>query len=237
VVFPDARSSEFGWDGTGRQSVLGAPVVAGVSARDDNHAVVHLAAYLNPGGWTCMDVAMYAAPGAAAFAITSYVAFMECPPAAAASVPPVDIEEDRPFEEQLRPAMETFLKGYAASTSDITQSTTEDSGITGLGGIVSFVELVSLVTAVVDDPSTVTRVADVRVRWRLPSGGTLMQAYRLTLRQIGGRWFVQRIEGGVEDADVAPNHGGAPTPSPVPTTANPSPSRSGTSPQPSAQTT
>src|SRR5258705_3693799 len=39
VFFPDARTSELGWDGVGRQSLLGAPVVAGVSASDDTHGV------------------------------------------------------------------------------------------------------------------------------------------------------------------------------------------------------
>src|SRR5439155_176253 len=89
LFLPSITDSQVGWDGKGAQAVRGQPVAAGVTARDDNHAVVHIAADLDPGGWTCMDVAVYAAPGGSAFAITSYAAFVACPPVTAAGVAPV----------------------------------------------------------------------------------------------------------------------------------------------------
>ncbi len=222
VFFPDATTTNFGWDGGGKQTLLGPPVVAGVTTQDDTHGVVHLAANLDPGGWACMDVAMYAAAGGTAFAITSYVAFVSCPPAAAGSVPLISVESDTAFAQEIRPLVETFFKQYAASSPEIAQSITQDSGIWGLGGMVTFADLSQIVTPVLANPSADVRSLRVQVRWRLPSGGTLLQAYRLSLQQIGGRWFVDSIEGGVEDAEVAPRVGGAPTPSPGPSTSSPS---------------
>jgi hypothetical protein len=237
VFFPDARGTDLGWDGVGRQSLLGAPVVAGVTARDDEHAVVHLAAFLVPGGWTCMDVSVFAANGATAFAITSYVAFVACPPTAVAQLadPAGSADVDRDFAEQVRPTVVSFLKAYASSAPELSQSTTEDSGITGLRAVVSFVELEQITTPVMHDPATDSRPADVSVRWQLPSGGTLLQGYRLTLRRIAGRWFIDRIEGGIEDPSVAPKQGGVPPPpTRPPTAASPTATSPTTQPSPAS---
>lgn len=216
VFFPDATRTDFGWDGTGRQSLIGAPVVAGVDALDDTHAVIHLAANLDPGGWACMDVAMYAAAGGQAFAITSYLAFVSCPVVAGGAVPLGNDQRDAAFAETIRPIVRTFLEHYAASAPEISQTITEDSGIAGLGGMVTLAELYRLDASTSLDPNADRRTANVQVRWRLPSGGTLLQAYRLSLQRIGGRWFVDAIEGGVEDAEVASQRGGSPTRSPAP---------------------
>jgi len=216
LFLPSITDSQVGWDGKGAQAVRGQPVAAGVTARDDNHAVVHIAADLDPGGWTCMDVAVYAAPGGSAFAITSYAAFVACPPVTAAGVAPDQRENDGQLAEDLRATLDTFFRAYAASAPELAQVVTQDSGIAGLGGAVSYVNTVKLFVPV-GDGADGSRTAEVRVRWQAPSGGIVLQGYRLTLHQIGGRWFVHRIEGGVETSDVAPDRGPLPTsPSPGP---------------------
>ncbi|GIJ51900.1 hypothetical protein Val02_87860 [Virgisporangium aliadipatigenens] len=229
MFFPDATDAQLGWDSKGVQRVNGQPVVAGVTAKDDSHGIVHIAAFLTPGGWTCMDVSVYSADKGKAFAITAYAAFVACPPVAGVEVPLDTREADGALASVLTPTLDTFFRAYGSSSSELAQVITEDSGIYGLHGTVSFVDMPQLFVPVVEEREDGTvREAEVRVRWRLPSGGTLLQGYRLTMRQIGGRWFVQRIEGGVDTADVAPAKGGAPQPSPQPTNSVPaSPKPSG----------
>jgi hypothetical protein len=231
LFFPSPTDSQLGWDGKGVQRVIGVPVGAGVTARDDRHAVVHVAAYLDPGGWTCMDVGVYATDGATGFAITSYAAFVACPPVAAVAVPLDTREADGQFAVAVRPTLETFFKAYGGSAPELAQVITEDSGIFGLRGVATYIDMPSLIVPVLEKGADESvRTADVRVRWRMLSGGAITQAYRLTLRQIGGRWFVQRVEGGIETGDVAPAQGGpGPQPSVRPST-EPSAGASGSAP-------
>jgi len=221
VFFPTAVNPQLGWDGKGVQKVLGQPLAAGVRARDDQNAVISIAAYLDPGGWSCLDVGVYAAPGGGAFAITSYTSYVACPPVA---VPKVSAGErpdpDAELRQELMPMLESFFKAYSASSRDLDQVVTPDSGIVGLRGAVSFGEFGQVyVPVAARGANAEERDVDVQVRWRTPSGGMLLQEYRLRVTQTGRRWFVARIEGGVMSSEVVPDKGGmpaAPSASPSP---------------------
>jgi hypothetical protein len=222
VFFPDRAETQLGWDGRGVQRVVGQPLPSGVTSRDNNHAVVHVAALIEPGGWTCMDVAVFAADGAEVFAITSYAAFVSCPAVAAVEVPAESQQNDSTVATELTPTINSFFRAYGASSPDLAQIVTPESAITGLRGTVSLVEITRLFVPVADNNAERNeRTVEARVRWQMPSGGSVVQTYRLAMRSIGGRWFVHNIDGGVESADVAPITGGVaqvPSRSPSPVT-------------------
>ncbi|GAA0903946.1 hypothetical protein GCM10009558_003130 [Virgisporangium aurantiacum] len=215
LFFPRGADTQLGWDGRGTQRVVGQPLPAGVTTRDDHRAVVHVAALLEPGGWTCMDVAVYAAAGGGALAITSYAAFVSCPAVAAAGVPNDSRQGDDAAAAGMLPRITSFLRAYGVSSTDLTQVVTPDSGITGLRGAAVFVDIIRLfVPDLSEGGGSFERTAEVVMRWRTPSGGAVTQMYRLSMRSVGGRWFVHSIDGGVESPDVAPAVGGvAPAPS------------------------
>ncbi|GIJ60061.1 conjugal transfer protein [Virgisporangium aurantiacum] len=230
VFFPQRTDNQHGWDGHGKQRVVGQPLPAGVTTRDDHRAVVHLAALVEPGGWTCMDVAVSAADGGRALAITSYAAFTACPPVAAASAPAENRPADDAAAAEMRPTIVSFFRAYGVSSPDLAQLVTPDSGITGLRGAGVFVDVTRVFVPLRGDgDASDERVAEVVMRWRTASGGAVIQTYRLALRSIGGRWFVHSIHGGVESAEIAPAVGGVAPPPSEPTA---SPTRPGGQPEP-----
>lgn len=228
AFFPgNGDSGMLGWDGKGIQRVLGQPVSAGVRASDAHHGLVNVAADLDPGGWTCMQVAVYAGGGGTSFAISSYTAFVSCPRAATPSMPAETRDSDDPLTNRLRPTVTSFLKSYAASDAGLAQLTTPESAIVGLGGEVQFGQLVKLfVPAVKHGADATRRDVTVQVQWLTTSGGRLTQEYRLAIEEIGDRWFVSRVDGGVP-AQLMPGTGqdeppadtdGTPSPSTAPST-------------------
>ncbi|GAA1668819.1 hypothetical protein GCM10009765_17850 [Fodinicola feengrottensis] len=211
--FPSTTNLQLGWDGKGVQQVIGSPIPAGVSASDDQHAVVQLTAYLSPGGWTCMQVGVFSPNRGQTLAITSYTAYVACPAAAPVTVPNVT-DEDGTLEAQLSPVLNSFFRAYGASSSDLPLTLSTGSTVTGLAGSVKLVSVDRVIVPTATkgaDPNQ--RVATVNVSWQTPSGGVLAQSYQVTLIKVD-RWGVLSLAGGAPSSDIAPQQGGvAPNPS------------------------
>ncbi len=212
--FPGNSNLQLGWDGKGVQQVLGQPIPAGVKATDDQHAVVQLAVFLSPGGWTCMQVGVFSPNGGQSLAITGYTAYVACPPTAAVTVPEVT-DEDTVVEAQLSPVLDSFFRAYGASSPDLQLTLATGSTITGLGGSVklSSVDRV-VVPALVAGGDPNRRVATVNVSWTTASGGILAQSYQVSMVKAD-KWTVLSLSGGAASADIAPQQGGAAQPGPA----------------------
>lgn len=211
--FPANNNLQLGWDGKGVQQVLGQPIPAGVNAADDQHAVVQLAVFLSPGGWTCMQVGVYSPNKGQTMAITSYTAYVACPPTAAVTVPDMS-NEDSAVETQLSPVLDSFFRAYGASSPDLQLTLATGSTINGLGGSVKLSSVDRVIVpalAAGGDPNR--RVATVNVSWVTASGGVLAQSYQVTMVKAD-KWTVLSLAGGAASADIAPQQGGAVQPSP-----------------------
>lgn len=237
--FPGATNLQLGWDGKGVQQVMGLPIPSGVTPSDDQHAVVQLTSFLSPGGWTCMQVGVYSPNGGQSLAITSYTAYVACPPAAAVLVPNVS-DEDGAIEAQLSPVLNSFFRAYGASSSDLPLTLATGSTITGLAGSVKLVSVDRvIVPSLANGADPARRVATVNVSWQTPSGGVLAQSYQVTLVKVD-RWGVLSLAGGAPSSDIAPQQGGAvgpnPAASPFPSTSSSPSAPAGGSPSPKPST-
>jgi hypothetical protein len=211
--FPGNNNLQLGWDGKGVQQVLGQPIPAGVNATDDQHAVVQLAVFLSPGGWMCMQVGVYSPNRGQALAITSYTAYVACPPTAAVTVPEVT-DEDNAVETQMSPVLDSFFRAYGASSADLQLTLATGSTITGLGGSVKLNSVDRVIVPVLAAGGDANRrVATVNVSWSTASGGILTQSYQVTMVKTD-KWTVLSLAGGAPSADIAPQQGGAVQPSP-----------------------
>ena len=121
------------------------------------------------------------------------------------------IKTDSPLYGVLR----GFTTAYLANTGDLSRYTTTDSGITALGTYAK--DTTTLVAAQAettppDDPQDNTELAvhiDVSAP-RADYSKTDELSYPLTLRSVGGTWFVARIDAVPVVADATPT----PTPTP-----------------------
>lgn len=196
-----------GWDGNGRQTVTLASA-GGLDRRGAARAVVTVQARVVPytragttagaaGGWRALppvwrtvQVPVVLVSGRVSVAgAPAYVGRRRAPAVPAATAPQVDSG----LSATTRGQAERFFAAYA--DGDTTTFTAPAARIAGLGGAVTFVELV---TWSVHSGEPEVRDASAVVRWRDVTGAVLAQPYRLRLVRLtaGGasRWFVEQVE-------------------------------------------
>ena len=200
---PPGTDPEFGWNGTGTQT-LQSEQVTGVRVLSAHRAVVTLLARVS-GNLIELGVPIYAADGG--LVVAGHPALLP-PPSQVAPPAPARVPTDvaaRTFLARMLPA---FFKAYASGNA-LRLATFETRGdhLAGLGGIVAFGRLSQLV---VPAAAGTTRQVTVTVAWRAASPlaaasktrlisapAVIDMGYAITIVRHGGAWLVRSISAAV----------------------------------------
>lgn len=197
AYLPGGTDAQLGWNGSGELHLESAEV-AGVDARDANHAVVTLSVRVN-GTWMRLAVPVYARGGA--MVVAGEPALMPQPPKASLPSAPAQAL-DGVATQELREQLPGFFQAYAASDGEaLTRYLAPGASVGGLSNAVRFTSL----DEVVAPRGGATRRVTATVTWQIPTSaqskdekalpGELQQTYQLTVTKQDGRWYVEDIRG------------------------------------------
>jgi hypothetical protein len=197
---PPGTDPQDGWNGAGKQRVLGEEI-AGVSVTGRHTAVVTLLVRLSNGRLIELGVPIYATAGR--ISVSGLPAWL---PGPGKAIPPPAGQQtsDQPTAAALRAQLPAFFQAYATGDQGtLARFTVRGAHITGLHNDVSF----GGIDSVYAPAGGSTRQISVTVTWRLPSaaaagakspaGGvapaTLQTTYRMTVVKLDGSWDIQSI--------------------------------------------
>jgi hypothetical protein len=196
---PPGTDPEFGWNGTGTQT-LQSEQVAGVRVLSAHQAIVTLLARVS-GNLIELGVPVYAADGG--LVVSGHPALLPAP-SQIAPPPPARVPTDLAARTSLASMLPAFFKAYASGNS-LRLATFEARGhhLDGLGGIVTFGRLSQLTVPLTPGA---TRQVTVTVVWRAasPAGeagkahvvgapAVIDMGYAVTVVRHGGAWLVRSI--------------------------------------------
>ena len=196
---PPGTDPEFGWNGTGTQT-LQSEQVAGVRVLSAHEAVVTLLARVS-GNLIELGVPIYAADGG--LVVSGHPALLPAPSQVAPPAP-ATVPTDLAARASLARMLPAFFKAYASGNS-LRLGTFEARGdhLDGLGGIVTFGRLSQLSVPLA---AGATRQVTVTVVWRAASQGAaasqtpvvsapavIEMGYAVTVVRRGGAWLVRSI--------------------------------------------
>lgn len=194
---PKAASSDWGWDGSGKQDVITGPFVAAPTTPEgSNYATVTVTAQVKDGRWIALAVPVYANK-AGALLIVEPPAFVAQPTLAEEPVRVTTIDEDSEtaavLTEKVFPG---FLTAWAASNAtELDRYITPDASVasrTGLMGAVAYESIDEVKIPVGED----TREGTIRVRWVTEKSGAFSQTYSIVVvKNADGNWSVKDIKG------------------------------------------
>lgn len=187
------------------QTVVGTPLIVKTVSVDDNNAVFTMQVILSTGTTLYVDVPIYYNPDINGMAVSAPLSIM--PSVGTAKVPAdnhsIAWNEDKQVEDTLKPDLEKYLQAWAASDeTSISRYINKDSNLNtklGLSGSVQFNRLDTLkVQAAATDGSSDPKIrqAYASVIWQDSNNKSMTynQAYLLTIKQDGGRWYINNIE-------------------------------------------
>ena len=191
-----AANPDLGWNGTGEMS-LQSEQVAGISVRDQWHAVVTLLAMVN-GQLMELGVPVIASGGGVV--VSGEPAWLPAPqqisPPSAASR-----GSDPVAQSELMNELPAFFQAYASDDSAaLSRFLERGASLTGLGGAVTFGSIAGLHVP----PGGTTRQITVTVIWLLPGAAEssitkLQMAYGMSVVDLqSGKWYVKEIGASTE---------------------------------------
>ncbi len=200
AMLPAGADPQLGWNGVGTQTMQSEQVAA-ISVQGDHRAIVTLLAEINNSQMIELGVPVYTSGGR--FVVTGEPALLPAPKTAVpptAPSPSVDTTAVSALQSQL-PA---FFRAYAGgSQATLRRFLVQGARVTGLGGTVTYNQLVS-VTA---PPGGATRKITAVVSWNVPTStgkhadaadasaaaASLQMTYTMTVVELDGTWYVQSI--------------------------------------------
>ncbi|MEV0165461.1 conjugal transfer protein [Nonomuraea fuscirosea] len=202
----EGMDPQLGWDGYGKLAAV-AIQPYDIEASDDKNAVVNVAYQSGPRRMMLSVPVYYSGDDAGRrFVISGRPAILPAP--APADLPQVAAPEtDDAAAAELKPQLEGFFKDYASGdTGGLQRYVAAGKSLPSFAGAFTFSQLKEVVVPV----GGATREIQAVVVWAVPSdppptpnstdpavvGGTLEQAYRLTVEKQGDKWFVADIRGG-----------------------------------------
>ena len=187
------------------QTVVGTPLIVKTVSVDDTNAVFTMQVILSTGTTLYVDIPIYYNAANNGMAVSAPLSIM--PSVGTAKVPAdnhtIAWNEDKQVEDTLKPDLEKYLQAWAASDeTSISRYINKDSNLNtklGLSGSVQFNRLDTLkVQSAASDGSgdPKTRQAYASVIWQDANNKSMTynQAYMLTIKQDGGRWYINNIE-------------------------------------------
>lgn len=205
IYSPAAAEGNWGWNGTGTQSVITGPYVSAPTKVDGkDFGTVTVSAQLSTGEWVALAVPLYASK-TGALVIAGPPAFVAQPALAVnpgtETVTDTDDELGSTLAEDVLPG---FLTAWATSDqTSLERYITSDATVaarTGLANTVTF----GSISEVVFPLGKKTRTGQVKVEWTTAKAGTFSQTYNISVVQgSDGRWSVKDITGGVIDDSTA----------------------------------
>lgn len=229
--------AQAGWNGSGRQKVLSAtPSAVEIVGASEARIVVDTT--LDPGGALCVQTAVRSGNNGS-LAVVAYPTAVPCPGIARQPrSAPLVLEPDAAISTAIAGKVTGFMRAWVASSADLAPYVTQDSGISGLGSplVMEPGAAVSIQVLAWDRTDPTRRQVIAKTTLRTPGGGSVVQAYRVTVRQISGYWLVAAIAAGVDDPDIAPRPADEPGASMPTATSGPSTAPSSPAPTLSAPT-
>jgi hypothetical protein len=200
AMLPAGADPQLGWNYVGTQT-LQSEQVAAISVQGDHKAIVTLLAEINGSQMIELGVPVYTSGGL--FVVTGEPALLPAPKAA---VPPTAPSQgvDATAVSALQAQLPAFFRAYASGgQATLSRFLVQGAQVTGLGGAVTYNQLVS-VTA---PPGGATRTITAVVSWNVPtstqttgkhadavvSTASLEMTYTMTVVEQGGTWYVQSI--------------------------------------------
>jgi len=197
---------QMGWDGYGKLAAV-AIQPYDIEVSDAHNAVVSVAFQSGPRRMILTVPVYYSGDSGGRFAVSGRPAILPAP--APADVPQAAAPEtDDAAAAELKPQLEGFFKEYASGdTAGLQRYVAAGKSLPSFGGAFTFSRLKEVVVPV----GGATREIQAVVVWAVPNGGatpspdatdpaavggTLEQAYRLTVEKQGDKWFVADIRGG-----------------------------------------
>jgi hypothetical protein len=197
---------QVGWDGFGKLAAV-AIQPYDIEATDAKNAVVSVAFQSGPRRLILSIPIYYTGDDAGKrFVVAGRPAIL---PAPALADPPqmAQQETDDAATAELKPQLEGFFKDYASGdAAGLQRYVAAGKSLPSFGGVFTFSQLKDVVVPV----GGATREIQAIVVWAVPNGdapptpnttdpaavgGTLEQAYRLTVEKQGDKWFVADIRG------------------------------------------
>jgi hypothetical protein len=201
AFLPVGSDPEFGWNGTGTQT-LQSEQVAGIRVLSPHRAIVTLLAEVDGGRLIELGVPLYTSAGS--IVVSGQPALLPPPPQALLPVPAAS--GDQPAGRALTRVLPAFFLAYASGdAAGLKPLVTRDAKISGLGGLVSFDRIIRVSVQKAGVPAGATRTITVTVRWiglgagaGSPPAGAQPPAeievtYALTVVKQGGSWYVRSI--------------------------------------------
>ncbi|MGH3545510.1 MAG: conjugal transfer protein [Mycobacteriales bacterium] len=221
VYFPNSRDTRLGWNGQGKQEVRDLPVTLGINVAEAPDAksavlratvIVGMSVVTGSGApeektsFVCTATSVVSDSGA--LAIDSYPAPVACPKPADVGVTEEDMERDADSEEAIKAQLERFFRAYAASDDGALSNLTTGSDriTTGLGDVRQFGEIEVAVALPAKGAPGNERKVRAAVKWLQPGGGGSADSeYRVTVRQDGGVWRIEKLEPALSSSELQPN--------------------------------
>lgn len=204
IYSPAAAAGDWGWDGTGTQSVITGPYVSAPTKVDGkDFGTVTVSAQLSTGEWVALAVPLYASE-TGALVVAGPPAYVAQPALAVSPGKEAPTDTDDELADVLaQDVMPGFFTAWAASDQvSLERYITSDATVaarTGLAGTVSFAAIGDVVFPV----GKSTRTGTISVTWSTKKSGNFTQSYRVTVAQgADDRWSVKDITGGVIDSGV-----------------------------------
>ena len=199
TMVPAGTDPQLGWNGAGTQT-LQSEQVASITVHGAHQAVVTLLAEINGSQMIELGVPVYTSGGR--FVVTGEPALLPAPKAAVAPTAPSQ-SVDASAVSALQTQLPAFFRAYASGgQATLSRFLVQGARVTGLGGAVTYNQLVS-VTA---PPGGATRKITAVVSWNVParsaagqhagtvaSAATLEMTYTLTVTEQAGTWYVQSL--------------------------------------------
>ena len=204
TMLPAGVDSQLGWNGVGTQTMQSEQVSA-IQVQNPHKAIVTLLAEINRSQLIELGVPVYTSGGR--FVVTGEPALLPMPKAAAVPAAPAQ-SVDASAVSALQAQLPAFFRAYADGSQDtLSRFLVRGAQVTGLNGVVSYNQLVS-VTA---PPGGATRTITAVVSWNVPtsteatnsgtskrprvsvSSASLEMTYNMTVVEQGGTWYVQSI--------------------------------------------
>lgn len=165
-----------------------------VSATDDHHGIVTLAALVN-GAPMHLDVPIYAAD-TGALVVSGLPALLPAPEPAALPAPTEEQASDEATAEQMQPVITGFLEAWAETPDHLPRYLAPQAQVDPLPeGTFTFGGLGDLTVTPGSDAEPREALATVTWRPDEDAEGGLTQHYRITLEQVAGNWFVVDVQG------------------------------------------
>ena len=192
-----AEPQQFGFNGSATVQ-LQSEDIAGIDVRNSQSAVVTLLAMIN-GRMMEFGVPVYAAGGG--IVISGLPALLPAPLMVGLPQSPL-AQSDPQAKSQLQQQLPDFFTAYAnGSPADLSRYLAPGASITGLGGEVTFGNIVSMSV-----PSGgATRHITVTVNWQLAAqqGGFAATYDMSVVDQQGGKWYVEDIRASTQPMGTA----------------------------------